>query len=242
MTYTNAVGRYVEEKETPLELRLGGSTPTRQELNNGLGWELLIKYKITAHQPYFKLIADAYTPYMVNYAYTILRSWEDATDAANRALYNISKGVIRHTNGSFTAYISQIVKNAAIDMIRRGKNHHSVLSGALYITENTHLDGGKLSHNSLQIPDFNTPHTELEKRESRKTLNEIISDGISNIRNSKHQEALVLKYIKGLTYLQIAEHLGIPKGTVKSRIHNGKKELRIYLQENYGEMLSKVLG
>jgi RNA polymerase sigma factor (sigma-70 family) len=45
-----------------------------------------------------------------------------------------------------------------------------------------------------------------------------------------YREALVLFYVQGLKYREIAEVLGIPLGTVKSRLHGGLLRLRASLQ------------
>ncbi|MEU4240922.1 sigma factor-like helix-turn-helix DNA-binding protein [Actinoplanes sp. NPDC026619] len=39
----------------------------------------------------------------------------------------------------------------------------------------------------------------------------------------------MLRDVCRLDYAEIAEHLGIPVGTVKSRIHQGRADLREYL-------------
>jgi RNA polymerase sigma-70 factor (ECF subfamily) len=41
-----------------------------------------------------------------------------------------------------------------------------------------------------------------------------------------HREVLVLRFIEGMTYEQIAEVVGCPVGTVRSRIHHAKSALR----------------
>ena len=47
----------------------------------------------------------------------------------------------------------------------------------------------------------------------------------------KFREILVLKYIEELDYASIATLLGIPKGTVMSRLHSGRKQLQTALLE-----------
>ena len=46
-----------------------------------------------------------------------------------------------------------------------------------------------------------------------------------------HREALHLSFVQGLSYQEIADVLGIPQGTVKSRLANAKRALRALLSE-----------
>jgi len=49
----------------------------------------------------------------------------------------------------------------------------------------------------------------------------------------RHREVLVLLFLEGLTVEEIAAVVGVPAGTVKSRVHHAKKALRALL-EGYG--------
>jgi RNA polymerase sigma-70 factor, ECF subfamily len=47
---------------------------------------------------------------------------------------------------------------------------------------------------------------------------------------AEHREVLVLRFLEGMSYDQIAEVVGEPLGTVKSRIHYAKRALRAVLE------------
>ena len=47
----------------------------------------------------------------------------------------------------------------------------------------------------------------------------------------EHRAALILKEVEGMSYREIAESLGWPMGTVATRIHRARLELRVRLQE-----------
>lgn len=47
-----------------------------------------------------------------------------------------------------------------------------------------------------------------------------------------HQEVLVLAFVHGLSYRELAEVLAVPTGTVKSRLSNAKRALRALLHES----------
>ncbi len=48
--------------------------------------------------------------------------------------------------------------------------------------------------------------------------------------DEKYRTPLVLRYYSDLEYKEIAEALGIPEGTVKTRIHRGKQALKHWLE------------
>lgn len=49
-----------------------------------------------------------------------------------------------------------------------------------------------------------------------------------------HREALVLAFVNGLSYREMATVLEIPEGTVKSRLSNAKRALRTLLEASEG--------
>jgi RNA polymerase sigma-70 factor (ECF subfamily) len=51
-----------------------------------------------------------------------------------------------------------------------------------------------------------------------------------NRLSHEHREVIVLKEIEGLKYEDIAEILGVPIGTIRSRLHRARLELRDLLQ------------
>ncbi len=62
-------------------------------------------------------------------------------------------------------------------------------------------------------------------------LREIVRDGIATLP-AKHQAVIVLFYLRNRSITETAEILGIPAGTVKSRLHFGLRSLRARLEED----------
>lgn len=58
----------------------------------------------------------------------------------------------------------------------------------------------------------------------------LISDALAAV-SPEHRAVVVAAYYGGQSVDQIAEELGIPSGTVKSRMHYGLRALRLALQE-----------
>lgn len=44
--------------------------------------------------------------------------------------------------------------------------------------------------------------------------------------SAEHRQVILLREIQGLSYEQMAEALGLPRGTVESRLHRAREELR----------------
>jgi RNA polymerase sigma-70 factor (ECF subfamily) len=54
----------------------------------------------------------------------------------------------------------------------------------------------------------------------------VIVDRALATLSARHREVVVLKFYSGLTHAEIAEVLGIPSATVKTRLHHALKRLR----------------
>jgi RNA polymerase sigma-70 factor (ECF subfamily) len=67
--------------------------------------------------------------------------------------------------------------------------------------------------------------------EIEKTLSiMVISDALSDLSHA-HREVLVETYLKGRTVNEAAERLGIPSGTVRSRIFYGLRSMKLALEQ-----------
>ena len=65
-----------------------------------------------------------------------------------------------------------------------------------------------------------TPFRRAEQAEASKFLKE----GLSAL-DPELKDAIVLRYVRGLAYREIASILDVPEGTIKSRISRGRSQL-----------------
>jgi RNA polymerase sigma-70 factor, ECF subfamily len=74
-------------------------------------------------------------------------------------------------------------------------------------------------------PDYTSVEEEIMSRATSERVHQALVDLDENER-----KAITMAYFGGLTYVEVADRLGAPEGTVKSRIRNGMRKLAINLE------------
>jgi len=103
-----------------------------------------------------------------------------------------------------------IAANKAKDALRKNQRTAAVPIGTLTESEEMSFDE---MLNALSS-DAAVPYDDVERSETVARVNEVIANMPENLR-----EILGLAYFNQFSYKQMAEMLGIPIGTVKSRLH-----------------------
>jgi RNA polymerase sigma factor (sigma-70 family) len=70
------------------------------------------------------------------------------------------------------------------------------------------------------------PHEVLAQKEAGAAIRSVL-----NTLSDEHREVVLLREVDGLNYDQISEAVGIPKGTVMSRLHYARKMLQKALKD-----------
>lgn len=109
----------------------------------------------------------------------------------------------------FAVWLNSVARNYCIDHYRTKVRERQRL-----LPETAPLD--RAAGSSLLDPD-----RRLEQREARANLLTAL-EGLS----PKLREVVRLRFFQELPYEEICDRLGVPEGTVKSRIHRGRAELK----------------
>lgn len=72
-------------------------------------------------------------------------------------------------------------------------------------------------------------YTSVEDEVWSKALGETVRSALQELSEGE-REAISMAYFGGYSYVEVAQRLGTPEGTVKSRIRNGMKKLSVSLQ------------
>lgn len=70
-------------------------------------------------------------------------------------------------------------------------------------------------------------------------MNEHVQAGLMQM-TAEFRTAVLMADVEGMAYEEIAEAMGTSVGTVRSRIHRGRKQLRDFLMRRYPQTFSGV--
>jgi RNA polymerase sigma-70 factor (ECF subfamily) len=148
---------------------------------------------------------------------TVLRltgSADDAHDLLQETfLRAYQKLGLFHGGSSFYTWVYRIAVNLALSDRRRRKTARPAVDVSTRETFDPPDD-----------PSQTDPALPLERAERDARIQNALSALAAD-----HRAVVVLKDLDGLRYEEIAEMLGIPVGTVRSRLHRARNELRLLL-------------
>ena len=156
--------------------------------------------------PTWEDVARVYGRKIYNFAYRLTGNPDDAADLVQEVLLRVRKGLASYVPGSFDGWLWRITRNAFLDGIRKKQRR----------PESDLPEGDHHTLGSSPSPD--------EVLASVRLSDDIQSSLLK--LPYEFREAVVLCDVVGLTYDEIAEATDAPVGTVRSRIHRGRKQLR----------------
>jgi RNA polymerase sigma-70 factor (ECF subfamily) len=153
-----------------------------------------------------------YQDRLYNTIYRLLDNAEDAQDVLQEAFWNAYIALDKFKgDAQFFTWLYRIAFNAAISLRRKQRSSLSVRSGQWLKGESEPLD----------TSDSSRPQHEMERAEEERRIQQAL-----NRLSPDHRIVLILKDIEGQKYSQMAEILGVPVGTIRSRLHRARMEMR----------------
>jgi RNA polymerase sigma-70 factor (ECF subfamily) len=153
----------------------------------------------------------------------------DAEDLTQDVFLKIFSNLASYdaARGSLQVWITTMTRNLLVDNFRRTRNQRATSS----------LDDGWESAEELKPIDRLTargvsPHEATAQKE----LAAMVQSALARV-SVELREAVILRDLQDLDYKEIAQVLGIPEGTVKSRISRGRAELARLLERNKREVM-----
>lgn len=156
--------------------------------------------------PSWEDVARRYGRQIYNFAYRLTGNRHDAADLVQEVLLRVSVGLDRYTPGSFEAWLWRITRNAFIDEVRRKQRRPTVEL----------VEGDRSMVGAAPSPDEVLAQVRLSD-DVQAALLKLPLD---------FRECVVMCDVVGLSYEEIAAAVDAPVGTVRSRIHRGRRQLR----------------
>jgi len=181
----------------------------------------LIAECLQGHRAAFGELVRRYQDRLYNSVYRVVSNSEDAADVVQDAFLNAYQSLNSFKgDAEFFTWLYRIAFNTAISLKRKQR---AVLR----------LEWENGSTSGLEPADesaFTDPGSSMERSEDEAKLQAAL-----NRLSPEHRAVLVLKDIDGQKYEEIADILDVPVGTIRSRLHRARLELReLLLSEDKG--------
>ncbi len=178
------------------------------KLNNLTDIEIIEKVKSGEYDFYEELI-NRHRDYCMRHVWKMVRDFNQSEELVQdtfvKAYYSLSK---YKPTGKFSSWLIKIASNLCLDYFKKRKKYTNVE----YIES--------IPFNSIDL-DQSNPLNITIKTEFITWVNREL-DALPFL----HRNCLLLRCFLGLSYNEISEIVGIPVGTVKSRIFETRKKLR----------------
>ncbi|NPA41533.1 MAG: sigma-70 family RNA polymerase sigma factor [Aquificae bacterium] len=139
------------------------------------------------------------------YVYGLLRNYEDSEEATAETFFQIWRSAKKFKGFSKpSTWIFGVARNVAMNILRKRRKEFK----------------------TFELEDWDSPVEDVEVPENVELLRRAIE-----MLSPAHREVIHLAFYEDMSYSEIAEVLGIPENTVKTRVFHAKKKLRDLVKE-----------
>ncbi len=168
----------------------------------------------------FDILVNKYRSRLFSVIYNMTSNKEDAFDLTQDVFIKAYRGIKNfNQKSSFFSWIYRIAINASLSHIKRTKLRR------FFSLENID-ESGDYQFTFDGMTDSNDANRSTFLKELQENLN-IALQKLSN----KHRAVVVLCEIEGLSSSEVASILKCSEGTVRSRLHYAKEQLKLHLHD-----------
>lgn len=176
----------------------------------------------TGDEAAFQEIVRRYRNQITNYVYRLLDDYDRAVDMAQETFVRVYMNVDRYqATYNFSTYIYRIAHNLAISELRQRKRRRLIPLPTFFSDKDS-------EEVEVDLPD----HRQVAADDAMigDERRQAVSKAIASLPD-KYRAPLVLCDIEEKSYEEISEVLGLPVGTVKSRINRARNLLKEKLRD-----------
>ncbi len=181
----------------------------KKKLHNLSDIELIDHYKVEQEPYIIGIFYERYSHLVLGVGLNHLKNYQDAEDISMRVFIDLDKKLLKHSIQHFKSWLYQVTKNECLMELRKKK-------------------APTKTSDEIQLIDENEdPNLKLELE---KQLNKL-EDALKELKplQKKCVEAF---YIHDKSYQEISIEFDLPLNQVKSAIQNGKRNLKIWLENH----------
>ena len=204
------------------EAQVAASTPQCDVSDESL----IAQYRETGDRGLYETLIRRYEREIYSYLRRYIGNAEMAEDAFQGTFLQVHLKCHQFDpSRRFRPWLYAIATNQAIDVKRRNKRHRMVSLDRSSTSEKDDRNG---SWSEKLVGDSPDPHRNASEQENSRWVH----DSVEALGESM-QQVIQLVYYQGLKYREAAEVLGIPVGTVKSRLHAAVQRLGLLWDETH---------
>jgi RNA polymerase sigma-70 factor (ECF subfamily) len=159
----------------------------------------------------FKALVDRHAPYLFGIAHGLTANPADAEDMVQETFLAAAQGGYRGEAAVRTWLVAILVRRAA--MMRRTASRR----GGTHLSLSATPEGSREPAIDVAASGGNASAGAEAKLDLATMLSKLSDD---------HRAVIVLRELEGMSYEEMARALGVPRGTIESRLYRAREELR----------------
>jgi len=175
----------------------------------------LVKRALAGENSAWEELLKGHSRKIYNLCYRFTGRTSEAEDLTQEVFIKVFQTLRTYdvAQGAFPTWLNRVARNHLVDHYRRTRKDR--------LTSSIDEDGGQIAADIEARPSqIEGPMARVESRERRELLQAALDRLSPDMR-----EAVILRDLQDLEYEEISQVLGVPVGTVKSRINRGRLEL-----------------
>ncbi len=166
----------------------------------------------------FGELVRRYQDRLFNTVYRLVDSTEDAQDVVQEAFLHAYQSLDRFKgDAQFFTWLYRIAVNSAISLQRKQRTT---------VRLSVDREGQGRVPEPHDVSEFSQPDQALERADEERRIQSAL-----NRLSAEHRAVLILKDLEDQKYETMAEILQVPIGTIRSRLHRARLELREVLEK-----------
>ncbi len=184
----------------------------------------LIRLAQKGDQAAFRRLVERHQRRAFAIAMGLVRDESDARELVQEAFLRVYRGLHSFQGGSsFFTWLYRIVTNLAIDLMRKPARREAELQESRRIEDESEFP-------LISRIDGSDPLNVIRRREIAQRIQAALDE-----LPPYHRGVILMREVEGMSYEEMAQAMGVSKGTIMSRLFHARQKLQRALADCYAE-------